>query len=379
MSLRTQFNQIQLRESETKELEALRKRVPCEVEVLERKQLPGVPPFARISGVTTQHSPAPPSGVLSSQAKVNVLLQSYISQYPVEDFALVSDQAYVAQNAGRIIRALFEIALSNKWAHASRVLASMSKVVEKRMWPDVDHPLKQFKLQPMLLHNLSRWAIDWMVEDLAPLDAQELGELIHMNEKHGSALKEAAQQFPTVNIAYSLRPLGHDILKIQVRVHRRFTWNPKVHGTTEPFWLWIEDAESLEIAQLFNLSFRPTTETVEVDFILSLPDGRPPADMIIRWISDTWVGAESEVTVAFESLVMPADTKNHTPRLNLLPLLQPNTIRNRSVQNAFAGRVSTFNAIQSQALWSLLHTKLHSLICAPIGCGKSTLTQILAM
>ena len=259
------------------------------------------------------------------------------------------------------------------------MLAGLSKVIEKRMWPDVDHPLRQFKLQPLLLHNLSQWADDWMVEDLAAMDADELGKLVRMNEKHGSALKAAAQQFPTVKITYSLRPLGHDILKIPVRVDRLFTWNPKVHGTIEPFWLWIEDAEGVGISQIFNLSFRPATETVEVDFMLSLPGGQPPSGMVIRWISDTWVGAESEEAVYFDSLVMPTDTRNHTPRLDRLPSLHPSVIRNRSVQNAFAGRVSRFNSIQSQVLWSLLHTQLHSLICAPIGCGKSTMTQILAM
>ena len=81
---------------------------------------------------------------MTSQGKVNILLQSYISQHRVEDFALISDQGYIAQNAGRIIRALFEIALSNKWAKASHVLVGLSKVIEKRMWPDVDHPLRQF-------------------------------------------------------------------------------------------------------------------------------------------------------------------------------------------------------------------------------------------
>ena len=316
---------------------------------------------------------------MNSQGKVNILLQSYISQYRVEDFALISDQGFVAQNAGRIIRALFEIALSNKWAKSSHVLAGLSKVIERRMWPDVVHPLRQFSLQPQLLHNLSQWADDWMVEDLAMMSADELGKLVHMNERHGFALKTAAQQFPTVEITWSLRPLGHDILKIRVRVERRFTWNPKAHGTTEPFWLWIEDAEGLGIAQIFNLSFRPATETVEVDFILALPGGRPPSGMVIRWISDTWVGAESEALVSFESLVMPAHAGNHTPRLDRLPLLHPATIRNHSVQNAFASRVSRFNALQSQVLWSLLHTQLHSLICAPVGCGKSTMTQILAM
>jgi antiviral helicase SLH1 len=297
----------------------------------------------------------------------------------LDDFALVSDQAYVAQNAGRIIRALLEIALSNKWAGAGRVLADLSKVIERRMWPNVDHPLKQFSLQPQVLHNLSQWADDWLPEDLAEMDAGELGKLIHMNEKHGSALKAAAQQFPRVKITYFLRPLGHDILKIPVRVDRDFTWNPKIHGTGEPFLLWIEDGQGMEIAQIFNLSFRPATETVEVDFMLSLPDGRPPKDMVIRWISDIWVGAESEAVVSFESLVMPAYAGNHTPRLDRLPLLHPSAIRSRSVENLFSGRVSRFNALQSQVLWSLLHTQLHSLICAPTGCGKSTMAHILAM
>ena len=323
-------------------------------------------------GITSQEK-------MTSQEKVNILLQSYISQYRLEDFALVSDQGYVAQNAGRIIRALLEIALSNKWANASHTLAGLSKVIERRMWPDVDHPLRQFNLQTQLLHNLSQWADDWMVEDLAVMDADELGKLVRMNEKHGSALKAAAQQFPAVRITYSLRPLGHDILKIPVQIDRLFTWNPKIHGTSEPFWLWIEDSEGLGIAQIFNLSFRPATETVEVDFTLSIPGGRPPSSMVIRWISDTWVGAESEAVVSFESLVMPAYPGDHTPRLDRLPSLRLPAIRNRSVQNAFVGKVSSFNGIQSQVLWSLLHTQLHSLICAPIGCGKSTMTQILVM
>lgn len=297
----------------------------------------------------------------------------------MEDFALVSDQAYIAQNAGRIIRALLEIALSKKWANASFALVGLCKIIERRMWPDVDHPLKQLNLQPQLIYNLSQWADDWMVEDLALMDAGELGELVHMNERYGSILKTASQQFPTVTITHSLRPLGHDILKIPVRVNRSFTWNTKVHGASEPFFLWIEDDQSLGITQIYNLSFRPTTETIEVDFLVSLPDGRHSSSMVIRWISERWVGAESEASVSFESLIMPAYAGDHTPRLDRLPLLHPNAIRNRTVQSLFTRKVSRFNTLQSQFLWSLLHTQLHSLVCAPIGCGKSTMGQILAM
>lgn len=67
-----------------------------------------------------------------SYAKTNVLLQSYISRAHVEDFALVSDTAYVAQNAARIARALFMIALNRRWGHLCLVLLSVCKSIEKR-------------------------------------------------------------------------------------------------------------------------------------------------------------------------------------------------------------------------------------------------------
>lgn len=42
-------------------------------------------------------------------AKVNVLLQAYISQLKLEGFALMSDMLHVTQSAERLMRAIFEI------------------------------------------------------------------------------------------------------------------------------------------------------------------------------------------------------------------------------------------------------------------------------
>jgi hypothetical protein len=41
---------------------------------------------------------------------VNVLLQSYIDRVNIDSFSLISDMSYISQNAGRVFRALFEIA-----------------------------------------------------------------------------------------------------------------------------------------------------------------------------------------------------------------------------------------------------------------------------
>lgn len=99
----TEFEQISVRENEVEELKKLIETVaPCQVK----------------------------GGTDSSAGKVNVLLQAYISRAYIDDFALVSDTGYVAQNAGRIVRALLEIAMSKRWAPVTLVLMSMSKAIE---------------------------------------------------------------------------------------------------------------------------------------------------------------------------------------------------------------------------------------------------------
>jgi pre-mRNA-splicing helicase BRR2 len=67
-------------------------------------------------------------------AKINVLLQAYISQLKLDGFALVSDMVYVTQSAGRILRAMFEICLKRGWAALTHKALAFCQMVEKRMW-----------------------------------------------------------------------------------------------------------------------------------------------------------------------------------------------------------------------------------------------------
>ncbi|KDQ64892.1 hypothetical protein JAAARDRAFT_241277 [Jaapia argillacea MUCL 33604] len=348
LCMSTEFDQIQVRDSEMQELEQLLERAPCIVK----------------------------GGTDTSQGKVNILLQGFISRDRVEDFALVSDTAYAAQNGGRIVRALLEIAISRKWAGVSTVLMGISKAIEKRMWP-YDHPLHQFPLKADVFYNLERWADDYPVSDLASMTAAQLGGLIHLNEHHGSALRDAAKQFPAANITYDLRPLGYDVLKISVHAGRAFNWSSKVHGSAEPFWLWIEDSDGVTILQLAHLVFRQSTETLDVDFVISIPNGQAPPSVTIRFVSDRWIGAEDAVSVPLDSLTMPTHALSHTPRLDL-PFLSLSALQYPVLEDLFANRIHGFNAIQTQVFWSLIYTRWHALVCAPTGCGKSVVAEILA-
>ncbi|KAF8265108.1 Sec63-domain-containing protein [Lactarius quietus] len=340
VSLSTEFDQLQVRENETKELAQLLEMAPCKV----KEEL-----FTR-------------------EGKVNVLLQGYISWAIVEDFALVSDMQYVAQNAGRIARALLEIVISKKWASTSAVLMGISKAIEKRLWP-FDQPLKQFGLKQDVYYGLERWADDYTASQL-------LGQLVHLNPIHGQAILDAAKQLPAVQVSYSLRPLGPDVLRIDTHVRSTFSWSSR-HGPVEPFWLWIEDHEEKDILQLSYLLLRQSTEVLDVSFVISIPEEQIPPFVTIRAVSERWMGAEDEIKVPFDDLVMPSRSNSHTPRLDL-PFLSLSILQNDILRELFAAKLRTLNAIQTQAFWSIVNTQSNALLCAPTGSGKSILGHILS-
>lgn len=309
-------------------------------------------------------------------SKVNILLQTHISRLPVEDFALISDTAYAAQNGGRIVRALLEIAISRKWANAAAVLMGISKAIEKRMWP-FDQPLKQFtNLKYETIYALQEWADEWTPAELASQTPTELAQAIHSNEHHAAAIITAAQQFPSASITYRLQPLGFDVLRISLLVEPAFKWSSKIHGSAEPFWVWIEDSEGLSILQLTHLVFRSSAEPIPVDFIIGVPNGQPPPFITVRFVSDSWLGAENELAVPMNSLIMPEPSVPHTRILDL-PFLTLAALNNAQVERIFQSRIAVLGAIQSQAFWSLVNTQCHSLLCSPAASGKTLLSQVL--
>lgn len=370
LSNSTEFNQIQVRENEIDELKRLEEIAVCQVRDTNDAGIK-----VKTSGPPgDDDEPGKKTLMYSSQNKVNLLLQAYISRAFVEDFALVSDSAYVAQNAGRIIRALLEIALSHKWAKTTAVLMAMSKAIEKRMWP-YEHPLTQSGLSRDMLYNLQQWADELSVHDLAAQSAAELGKLVHLNEKHGQALLRAAREFPTATISCNLRPETPDLLKMSITIKPAFKWSEKVHGSFERVWIWVEDAEGVYILQWAQLAFRQTTKVIKTEFVVPIRASSLPSHFTIRFISDRWIGAEEDISVPLTSVKMPKPFSNHSPLLNI-PLLGAQVFQKPTLIQAYVRRVSRLNTLQSQCFFTLYNTAQNALIAAPSASGKSLLGQL---
>ncbi|KAM0787951.1 hypothetical protein ACM66B_006155 [Microbotryomycetes sp. NB124-2] len=337
ISASTEFAQILVRDTELQELKDLMETVaPCQVQ----------------------------DGTKTTAGKVNVLLQAYISRAYIDDFALVSDSAYVAQNAGRIVRALLEIAMAKRWAQTAFVLISMSKAIEKRIW-SFKHPLDQFDLPDDVVYNVERWADDVPIEEIAAMSPADFGALIHLNERLGERAINAAKQMPYVDLTHSLQPVAHDLLRVRLSVHPQFQWSDKRHGPVEAFWLWIEDEQGQEILQSTRIIVRQTTTVVNHQFVVVLTS--VPQSLTARVVSDVWLGAEYEFAIELGHVVMPQAPPPHLP-LHDLPLLTFREIfaQHPRVLNAYTSQRAalTLDGVQTQTFHSVFHTANNVLLCA---------------
>ncbi|KAJ2715375.1 putative steryl acetyl hydrolase mug81 [Coemansia spiralis] len=314
-------------------------------------------------------------GADSAAGKSSILLQAYISRAFIDDFALVSDGAYVAQNGARIIRALFEIALSRRWGPAAAVALSLSRAIEKQMWP-FEHPLRQFAVPAPVMRYLEGTAgITVDVERLREMDSGELGELVH-NRSFGPTLAAFVGQLPRLELAADIAPITQTVLQVTMTATADFAWNDRVHGMAEAFWVWVEDADNTEIYHAENILLRRRdygTPKVPV-FTVPIRDP-PPAQIYLRATSDRWVGAETVTAVSLRHLVLPEHHDVHTDLLDLQPLPVA-ALGDPTLEAICRARFSHFNPVQTQIFHTLYHTDHNALVGAPTGSGKTIAAEL---
>jgi antiviral helicase SLH1 len=347
ISMSGEFDNIQARESESKELQRLKDEVvQCEVE----------------------------GGNDSPHAKTNILLQSYISKARLEDFALVSDSGYVAQNAARICRALFMIALNRRWGYQCQVLLSMCKSIEKQIWP-FDHPFHQFDLPQPIMRNLDEKLPSSSIESMKEMEPAEIGSLVH-NQKMGKVLSKLLDNFPTISVETEIAPLNRDVLRIRLSIYPEFSWNDRHHGASESFWIWVENSETSEIYhhEYFILSRKKLYDDHELNFTIPLSDPLP-SQIYVRVISDRWLGAETVSPVSFQHLIRPDTESVYTDLLNLQPL-PISALQNPNLEELYGQRFQFFNPMQTQIFHLLYHTPANVLLGSPTGSGKTVAAEL---
>ncbi|PKI35753.1 hypothetical protein CRG98_043911 [Punica granatum] len=300
-------------------------------------------------------------------AKINVLLQAYISQLKLEGLSLTSDMVFITQSAGRLMRALFEIVLKRGWAQLAEKALNLCKMVSKRMW-SVQTPLRQFAGIPSaILTKLEKKDLAW--ERYYDLSAQELGELIRA-PKLGRTLHKFIHQFPKLNLAAHVLPITRSVLRVELTITPDFQWEDKVHGYVEPFWVIVEDNDGEYILhhEYFLLKKQFIDEDHTLNFTVPIYEPIPP-QYYIRVVSDRWLGSQTVLPVSFRHLILPEKYPPPTELLDLQPL--PVTALRNPAYEALYKDFKHFNPVQTQVFTVLYNTDDNVLVAAPTGSGKT--------
>uniref|UniRef100_A0A674AU56 U5 small nuclear ribonucleoprotein 200 kDa helicase n=1 Tax=Salmo trutta TaxID=8032 RepID=A0A674AU56_SALTR len=339
-SLSSEFRNITVREEEKLELQKLLERVPIPVK----------------------------ESIEEPSAKINVLLQAYISQLKLEGFALMADMVYVTQSAGRLMRAIFEIVLSRGWAQLTDKTMNLCKMIDKRMWQSMS-PLRQFrKLPEEVIKKIEKK--NFPFERLYDLNHNEIGELIRM-PKMGKTIHKYVHQFPKLDLAVHLQPITRSTLKVELTITPDFQWDDKVHGSSEAFWILVEDVDSEVILhhEYFLLKAKYAQDEHLVTFFVPVFEPLPP-QYFIRVASDRWLSCETQLPVSFRHLILPEKYPPPTELLDLQPL-PVTALRNAAFETLYQNKFPFFNPIQTQVFNAVYNSDDNVFVGAPTGSGKT--------
>jgi pre-mRNA-splicing helicase BRR2 len=301
-------------------------------------------------------------------AKINVLLQAYISQLKLDGFALVSDMVFVQQSAGRIMHAIFEICLKRGWAVPARAALEMCKMVERRMWGSMT-PLRQFKgVQSEVIRKAEAKQFPWYrYFDLNP---PEIGELIGMPNA-GRLVHRLVHNFPKLQLQAQVQPITRSLVRVDLAITPDFQWSEPIHGGAEAFHIMVEDVDGEVI--LFHDTFvlRQRYAEDEHSVTLTVPITEPvPPNYYISVVSDRWLHAETRLPISFKHLLLPAKFPPPTPLLDLQPL-PLSALHNAEYEALYAASIPAFNKIQTQVFQALYTTDENVFVGAPTGAGKT--------
>lgn len=347
-SLSSEFRHISVREEEKLELQKLMERVPIPIK----------------------------ESIEEHSAKVNVLLQAYISQLKLEGFALMSDMVFITQSAARLMRAIFEIVLTRGWAQLADKTLTLCKMIDRRMWQSMT-PLRQFKKMPdEIAKKLEKKHFPW--SRLYDLEAHELGELIRV-PKLGKTIHKFVHQFPKLELSTHIQPITRATLRVELTITPDFQWDEKVHGQSEGFWVLIEDVDSELILhhEFFLLKQKYAQDEHQLKFFVPVFEPLPP-QYFLRIVSDRWIGAETQLPVSFRHLILPEKNMPPTELLDLQPL-PISALRQPKFEAFYSQRFPQFNPIQTQVFNAVYNSDDNVFVGAPTGSGKMTIAEFAIM
>ena len=346
-TLSDEFKYFSIRPEEAKEIHELYARVPIPIK----------------------------SEIEESSTKVNLLLQAFISNIKLEGFALHADMVFIQQSAGRLIRAMFELCLKKKWSKPTKLLLTLSKCIDRKMWI-TNSPLRQYKKCPTeVIRKAESSNLQWN-EYLTLQSPSQAGYAIRL-EKYGKLIFDLIQRFPKFKMNCVTQPITPSLLTFQLEIIPNWIWDDILHGSTEAFLILVEDLAGNEILYSDNILIRPDVMNKEIvlDFsiqLTSMQQKNMPPNVFVSIISEKWLQCYEEMAVRLDSVILPKKFPAPT-KLDNIELLDTSPL-NEKFGDVF--QFDKFNLIQSNVFECLYNSNDSIFIGCTKGSGKTVMAEL---
>ncbi|KAL6450180.1 BRR2 Pre-mRNA-splicing helicase BRR2 [Candida maltosa Xu316] len=300
-------------------------------------------------------------------AKINILLQTYISRLSLEGYALISDMIYITQSAGRLLRALYEIALLSKWSSLAKTILNLSKMVEQRMWLN-NSPLRQFgNLVPDTVIKATEMShLPWT--KYFQLSAEELAEALNLRG-NAKLTKEYIESFPRIFIQYDVHPIDNRFLRVQVEATPSWNWVPSVQKYQELFHVFLEDCNGNKLLHHEQLAVKKhnVNKPHIIEFFVSLEEPVEP-NYMLSVVSDKWIQCSWKSPIVLKDLIIPKSTTFFLDNSSV------ELVSTEEFGDVFP--FTHFNKLQSACFDSIYKSDENVFVGSPKGDGKTVLAEL---
>jgi activating signal cointegrator complex subunit 3 len=323
--------------------------------------------------------------VNDAATKTYVLLQAFISRQRPKSFTLISDTNYIASNAGRVARAIFEMCLHGNNAGTALKLLRIAKSIDNQFWW-FQTPLRFFESELGMNvikaiesrhHSGRSTGYDSLASTLSLLDMtpEEVGQLVHSKKAAGANVQRFVGMIPKPFVECRVQPVTKDVLRFQIELTPDFEWQGRWHKGAVFFWLWIEDSQSERIYHHEQVMFTKKSFQESVNLEMFIPTFQGTSTQyLLRLVSDSWVGVEVVHPISLEATRMPEQVSINTDLIDLTPL--PTTALQDEKYEQLFSKIETFNPVQTQLFHVLYHTDIPVLLGAPTGSGKTVCGEL---
>jgi len=352
-SLADEFKDIYLRRGEEADLQTLFNQVPFPID--DKRATPGA-------------------------NKVNALLQVYIFRMNIEGSDLICDMHFIKESASRLARAIHEIVLMKSYALVAELSFDLCRKIDKRM--TVCHsPLRQFSedLDADMVNRLEKK--NYHIDELRILKADKLSELLRCDRHQGEKIYRFLKYLPKLKIEASVKPVTKSSLKIDLSMQPDFSWNDRYHGSSEKFWVLVEDVnqEVLLHHEMIYIRKYNLLDKIRTSFYVTYLTPVHPF-YFIRILPDNWFGCDHHLPIYLEKLCLPDEAAIITQPLDLEPQSArslENPLFERYYEERFRG--AYFNQIQTQSFKHIYLSDDDFILLASAGSGKTVCAELSIM